>query len=78
MEQIVRIAHQGIPAPHHAQPGRSDDRKIDWPGPLQEESFAAERTELDKLMATRRTVGQPLGYSDQEKAHDAIDAMWRT
>ena len=27
-------------------------------------------------MATRAQLGS-LGYSDQEKAHDAIDAMWK-
>ena len=76
MEQLVRIAREGAPAP--ITPSQVDPvtGRIDWPGPLQEESFAVERAELDKIMATRAQLGG-LGYSDQEKARDAIDAMWK-
>jgi hypothetical protein len=77
MEQLVRIAREGAPTP--VTPSQVDplSGRIDWPGALQQEAFAAERAQLDQLMATRAKLGG-LGYSDQEKARDAIDAMWKT
>jgi hypothetical protein len=77
MEQMVRIAHEGIPAP--LSPSQVDPvtGKIDWPTLLQSEPYAPQRTDLDQLMAKRATLGG-LGYSDQEKAHDAIDTIMAT
>ncbi len=77
MEQMVRIAHEGIPAP--LSPSQVDPvtGKIDWPTLLQTEAYAPQRTDLDQLMAKRATLGG-LGYSDQEKAHDAIDTIMAT
>ena len=77
MEQLARIAHEGIPVP--LSPSQVDpvSGKIEWPTLLQTEPYAPQRTELDELVAKRATLGG-LGYPDQEKAHDAIDTMMAT
>ena len=51
--------------------------RIDWPALLQTEPYAPQRAVLDPLVAKQATLGG-LGYPDQEKAHDAIDAIMAT
>jgi hypothetical protein len=77
MEQLARIAHEGAPTP--LSPSQVDPvtGRIDWPALLQTEPYAPQRAVLDPLVAKQATLGG-LSYPDQEKAHDAIDAIMAT
>jgi hypothetical protein len=75
MEQIARMARDGIPKP--LTPSQVDPvtGRITWPGALQQNTFRPNRSEVDGLFATRARYGG-LGYSDQMKARQAVDAMF--
>jgi hypothetical protein len=77
MEQLVRIARQGAPAPITSSQVDPFSGRIDWPNALQAEAFAEGRSQLDELMKIHTNYGG-LGYSDQEKARDTIDDMFGT
>lgn len=74
MEQIVRMAHDGVPKP--LGPGQMDpvSGKLRWPDALQEAGFASQRAELEQLFATQARYGG-LSYADQMKVRKATDAM---
>jgi hypothetical protein len=75
MEQIARMARDGIPKP--LTPSQVDPitGRITWPSPLQQEVFAPNRDEVNQVFATRARYGG-LGYTDQLKARHAVDAMF--
>ncbi len=75
MEQLVRLAKEGVPKP--LSPSQMDpvNGRIDWPTALQEDSFASQRTEVEQLFAMRAKYGG-LGYADQSKVRQIIDAMF--
>lgn len=75
MEQTARIAR--ISAPKPVSPKQVDpvSGKINWPELLQDDRYAAQRSELDQLMAKRAAYGG-LGYSDQTKFRETIDGMF--
>lgn len=68
VEQIARIAKDGMPKP--LSPGEVNQvtGQIYWPSALQLEGFAAQRAEVDGLSATRAKYGT-LGYADRSPPH---------
>ena len=74
MEQLARIAREGVPKP--LSPSQMDpvSGRVDWPSALQQPNFASQRGEVDQLFATRARYGG-LGYSDQMKVRQTLDAM---
>ena len=77
MEQLVRIAQQGAPRP--LPPGALDPVSggVAWPELLKTDDYDPQRTELNELFAKRAELGG-LGFSDQTKARQAVDAMFAT
>jgi hypothetical protein len=75
MEQMARLAHEGVPKP--LNPGQMDPVSggLDWPTVLQTPGFDAQRREVDQLFVKRATYGG-LAYSDQTKLRQTIDAMF--
>jgi hypothetical protein len=74
MEQLARIDRQLTPGPLSPKQFDAVSGKLRWPGPLQDASFAAERGEIDDLMA-KRSSGDGLGYADWIKVRETVDAM---
>jgi hypothetical protein len=74
-EQIARMARDG--APRTLTPSQMDpvSGRLDWPGPLQQPGFEAERNTLDELFAKRANYGG-LTYADQSKIRETIDNMF--
>jgi len=73
-EQLVRLAHYGIPKPPSTMDVNPVNGKIDWPSLLQTDSFQSPRGEVDQLFAKQASYGG-LGYSDQSKVREALDSM---
>jgi hypothetical protein len=73
-EQIARIAKQGVPKPLGRGEMDPVSGQLYWPGPLQEESFAAQRGDVDQLVATQARYGA-LSYEDQMKLRKIVLAM---
>jgi hypothetical protein len=73
-EQLVRIAHQGVPRPLSTSQMDPVSGRLEWPDPLQAKAFEAQRSEVDQLFAKRANYGG-LGYSDQAKLREAVNAM---
>ena len=75
MEQLTNMARQGIPKP--LSPSQVDPvtGKIHWPSTLMQPEFDSQRDELDQVFAARAANGN-LGFSDQAKAQQAVDAMF--
>lgn len=74
MEQIARIAHQGVPEP--LSPSQLDPvtGRIEWPGVLLDEPFEPQRAELERLFAHRVMYGG-LSHTDYRRLHGAIGTM---
>jgi hypothetical protein len=74
MEQLARMARQGVPKP--LGPGQMDPvtGRLNWPSALQEDAFAAERGKIDQLFAARARYGG-LNYANQIKVREVIDTM---
>ncbi len=73
-EQIARMAKAAAPKPLAASEMNPVSGQLYWPGPLQDESFAAQRGEVDQLVATQARYGV-LSYQDQMKVRKIILAM---
>ncbi len=74
-EQLARIAHDGVPkklGPSQINPATG---KLDWPGPLQDASFAGPRGTVDQLFTKFATYGG-LTYSEQSAIRQAVDGMY--
>jgi hypothetical protein len=74
MEQLVRIAQEGVPKPLNTSQMDPVSGHLDWPDVLQDSRYAAERREVDQLFAKRAGYGG-LTYSDRTKVRDTIDSM---
>jgi hypothetical protein len=74
MEQLIRIAKEGAPKP--LSPNQMDpvNGQLNWPSALQQDMFASQRGEVDQLFTMRARYGG-LGYADQMKVRQTIDAM---
>ena len=75
MEQIARMAREGVPKP--LSPSQVDpvSGQINWPSALQEDRFEVERGEIEQLFGTRARYGG-LSYSDQMKVRKTMDTMF--
>jgi hypothetical protein len=75
MEQIARMARQGVPKP--LGPSQMDpvNGQLNWPDALQDADFADQRGELEQLFATRARYGG-LNYADQSKVMKVVDTMF--
>lgn len=74
-EQLARLARDGAPKPLSPSELDSINGRINWPTALQQETFAAERTELEKLSATQATHGT-LTVAEQMAARKMIESMF--
>jgi hypothetical protein len=74
MEQLSRIARQGVPA--GLQPNQCDPvtGALAWPATLMDNSFAAQRAAVDQIFARRATHGT-LGISDQIALRSAVESL---
>jgi hypothetical protein len=77
MEQLVRAAQQGAPRPLPAGSLDPVSGGVAWPELLKTDDYDPQRTELNELFAKRAELGG-LGFSDQTKARQAVDAMFAT
>ncbi len=74
MEQLSRIARQGVPqalSPSQLNPVTG---QLEWPSALQLPSFELQRNELEALFAQRAKYGG-LSYTEQMKATGVLDTM---
>jgi len=74
-EQLARMAKYGIPKPLATSQADAVSGQLFWPSALQQECFAAQRGDVDQLVATQARYGG-LSYEDQMKARKAILDMF--
>jgi hypothetical protein len=74
-EDLARIARAGVPAPLSPGDVNPVSGQINWPGPLTQDSFSADRTALEQLSANKATHGT-LSSSDQMTARKTIESMF--
>jgi hypothetical protein len=74
MEELVRIAHEGVPTSLSAKEFDAVAGKLLWPSALQQPSFASQCSEVDQLFIKFATYGG-LPYSDQLQVRKTIDNM---
>jgi hypothetical protein len=74
-EQLMRIAHQGVPKP--LNPGEEDpvSGNLRWPSALQEPLFSDDRGELNRLFSKRASFGG-LPYADQARVREVVEGMY--
>jgi hypothetical protein len=77
MEQLARLAQQGAPRPLPTGALDPVSGGVDWPELLKTADYNSQRTALNELFAKRAELGG-LGFSDQTKARQAVDAMFAT
>jgi hypothetical protein len=75
MEQVARLAHYGVPKALTPNEFDAVSGKLNWPSVLQQDSFAAERDEVDKLFDKWARYGT-LDFSEQTKVREAINALF--
>jgi hypothetical protein len=76
MEQLAKIAHDGVPKPLDNTQFNPVSGQLNWPGPLQHEAFATRRTEVDRLMTQHAHYGS-LSYADQTKLKNSVNSMFK-
>ncbi len=74
-EQLVRIAHEGVPKPLSPSEQNPVSGSLAWPSYLQSDQFAAARSTVDALFAKHASLGT-LSYSDQVTARHTLDGMY--
>jgi hypothetical protein len=77
MEQITKIAHDGVPKPLAETQHDKTTGQLQWPSVLQQNEFAAQRASIDELMLKHATYGF-LSYPDQMSVRKQVDAMSST
>jgi hypothetical protein len=75
MEQVARLAHYGVPKPLTPNEFDAVSGTLNWPSVLQQDGFASERDEVDKLFEKWARYGA-LDYSEQTKVREAINALF--
>jgi hypothetical protein len=75
MEQLVRIAREGVPKSLNTTQMDPVSGRLIWPDALQDASFTTQRSEVDQIFAKKASYGG-LAYSDQAKVRRTIDAMF--
>jgi hypothetical protein len=76
MEQLAKIAHDGLPKPLNSNQLNPVSGELNWPGPLQHDSVKAQREQLDQLMAQQARYGS-LSYADQTKVRSSVNSMFK-
>jgi len=76
MEQLAKIAHDGLPKPLNSTQLDPVSGELNWPGPLQHDSVKAQREQLDQLMAQQARYGS-LSYADQTKVRSSVNTMFK-
>jgi hypothetical protein len=76
MEQLAKIAHDGLPKPLGSTQLDPVSGQLNWPGPLQHDSVKAQREQLDQLMAQQARYGS-LSYADQTKVRTSVNTMFK-
>jgi hypothetical protein len=76
MEQLAKIAHDGVPKPLSSNQIDPVTGQLNWPGPLQHDAFASYRAELDQLMSQQARYGT-LTYADQTKVRSSVNSMFK-
>jgi hypothetical protein len=74
MEQISRIAKQGVPDGLQATQLDPVTGQIAWPRTLSDDFFAESRVAVDQLFAKRAAQGD-LGIADQSALRQAVENM---
>jgi hypothetical protein len=74
--QLAEIAHEGAPQPLNTSEFDPISGKLNWPGPLQEDTFASRRAEVDQLMVQQAHYGV-LSYADQMKVKKIVSTMFK-
>ncbi len=74
MEQITKIAHEGVPKPLAEGQHDKTTGQLHWPSVLQQDEFTAQRASIDELMLKHATYGF-LSYPDQMSVRKQVDAM---
>ena len=76
MEQLARIAADGVPKPiSSSEVDPVSGAIVSWPDLLQDDQFAAQRKDVEQLLAKQASYGR-LGYTDQKQARTTIDDMF--
>jgi hypothetical protein len=76
MEQLAKIAHDGVPKPLSSNQLDPVSGQLNWPGPLQVDALATYRAQLDELMSEQARYGS-LSYADQTKVRSSVNAMFK-
>lgn len=74
MEQLSRIARQGVPQGLQTTSLDPVSGQLLWPETLQDAIFTPQRAAVDELFAKRATQGH-LGLSDQSALRQAVEGM---
>jgi hypothetical protein len=74
MEQLVKVAHDGVPKPLGEGQMDPTTGKLNWPGALQDDGFASQRAIIDRLMAEQANYGY-MSHADQTKFRSTTDAL---
>ena len=74
MEQLARIARQGVPEALQSDQLNTVTGQLFWPPTLSDEMFSSPRTTVDELFAKRAAQGN-LGISDQSALRQALESM---
>lgn len=74
MEQLTKIARDGVPAPLSASQQDALTGRLAWPFALQDPSFDSGRQDVDQMYAKFATYGG-LDYADQMKVRGTIDDL---
>jgi len=75
-EQLVKMAHDGVPKPLDNSQLNPVTGALNWPGPLQDPAFADKRSQLDQLMDEQARYGT-IRYSDQMKVKQIVNSMFK-
>jgi hypothetical protein len=76
-EQLVRIAAQAAPKPLDNSDVDPVSGQVNWPKVLQDDSFKADRTIVEQLLARQMSLGR-LGIAEHEQLGDAIERLAAT
>jgi hypothetical protein len=75
MEQLAKIAKDGVPRPLSPSEMDAVSGKVAWPSALQQDMFAEQRGQIEQLFGTRARYGG-LSYADQMKVRDIVETMF--
>jgi hypothetical protein len=74
MEQLARLAREGVPKPLAPTQVNPVSGQIAWPDALQEQGFESQRRQVEELFAARARYGG-LSFADQMQVRNTLDDM---